>query len=203
MKIVIPFFALIALLSACSSHSNTKPAAEETARTMSDTAVLTSPDLTFFELHGNVETLVTEYDTLHFDRQGRLLTVNGMDPFQVNRLEVMGDMFLEYMRTNGYITGENRMEGHVDYYWDNGQLTGNEWTAEGWTGRDTYRYNEQGLLVSMTVTQQEFGEQAEAITATYTYNEFDAQGNWLSRTINSNAPDGNTTEAREIRYYRE
>lgn len=203
MKIVIPFFVLIALLSACSNNSNRKPSAvEKQATTVADTTILTSPDLTFFELHGNVDTLITEYDTLHFDRQGRLLTVNGMDPFQINKLEVMGDMFLEYTRTNGYITGENRMEGHVDYHWDKGQLTGSEWAAEGWTGRDTYHYNSNGLLISMTISQQEFGEQVEAITATYTYNSFDDHGNWTSRSINSNAPEGNTNETREIRYYK-
>lgn len=156
----------------------------------------TSNDLSFFELHGHVKTLETEYGTMKFDKEGTLISVNGKDPF-IER-EVEGDDYLKYTRVAGFIVKEERLETTMEYVWQDGRLASSSWVSESWIGQETYKYNEKGMLVEMTTNQQDFGELPEVVVGKYSYDEFDDHHNWLQRTITANDV---TVEERKIEYY--
>lgn len=156
----------------------------------------TSNDLTFFEAHGHVKRIKTEYDDMKFDKNGNLVTVDGENPFLEH--EIDGDEYLQYTRTAGLIVKEERYESTLEYVWQNGRPFNCTWVSESWIGEQAYKYDEKGLLTEMITNQQDFGEMPETITAKYKYNEFDDQRNWIKRTIYAN---DTIVETREIEYY--
>ena len=132
-----------------------------------------TPDLTFFELHGNVKKMTWYNITYEFDEKGNLTKINGENPSQLYRRDNEGRI----VATEG--------EVNTNYYWDSMQLTGYHVPE---IGEISIKYDERGFRT------EESGEFFG--TTTYTYENIDENGNWLSRK-NS---DGEK-EIREIEYY--
>jgi len=205
MKNVITVICLCLLMVACGKKSQTAESTPtkvaQASKTVDENGVMHSHDLEFFELHGNVKTLITEYDTLQFNKDGMFVSVNGCNPFDRNNIREMDYEYVVYTRSNGFITGEERLESTSQYFWNGDKPAGNNWSAEAFTGTDTYYYDENGLMTKMECIQTEYDGEAESIVATYDYTAFDDQHNWISRTIKANNSDELTVETREILYW--
>jgi len=141
-------------------------------------ALLVTPDLTFFQLHGPVKKLTWYKDTYEFDKDGNLTKMNGKSASNYYHRDSKGRIDSE---------GEDGA-GEIYYHWDSEKLIG--CTEEGvidWS----YTYDDRGFIVKK---EAEVGPGEMSIT-TYTYDKIDEFGNWVSRKID------NAEEVRKIEYY--
>lgn len=157
------------------------------------TAEFTSPDLTFFELHGDVskvEWLNYEYvynpQTLLFDEEGKVAPVQDEN----------GIIATFFRNSNGYINQWNTgYEGEAGeemylYEWSNGRVKSKllsfydspEFKAEEDRYRYIYHYDDNGNLLTITQAYEgvEAGETKDTKIA-YSDYKFDDMGNWISR----------------------
>lgn len=166
-----------------------------------------TPDLIFFDLTGPVRTLtdVTEGVQYTFDEQGRLLTVDGRDPFSEELLREYDEtegIMIEHPRFNrdtlGQIVQRLSMEGEINYQWSDRRVVAETGSEEGTEWRAQYEYDAQGQLVKHTLRMWNDGDdpdQGEVFTDEYTYTEIDSHGNWIVRS------NGSGFEFRRITYY--
>lgn len=179
-----------------------------------ETPIAGSPDLTFFGLIGPVKRVKQgESDELIFDRNGRLVLCNGMDPFRASgpsrSMSEDGSFYDNgWMRRNaqGMICGEYFFEMARDYeIGADGRILKEMGFYEDQGGITTYNYDIQGRLVSIVEQTVEYDQGSDPLTystvgdpetTTFTYLEVDSHGNWTKRQTQ----DGDVM-SRVIEYY--
>ena len=155
-----------------------------------------TPDLEYNELHGPVMTVTYSDPVQRFDysRDGRLLLVDGYDPFTETQVE-MERMCLKRNK-NGEICSYIMYESSEDYEWKDGRIAVIDGGGEGYEWHVTMEYDEKGLLRAKKGKQQyEDGSEQETINNQFMYLDFDDYGNWTRRKV-----DG-AIQKRTIKYY--
>jgi len=207
---ILAFFAFA--LVACNAGK-----AESVKETLSDSTNVeetvggdefTSPDLTFFRLQGHVHTLKDGDTEFEFDKKGKFVKVDGLDPFQEPSRKILDDGsttdIIGYVRNDkGYITEANTIESTTEYIWDGGKVVREEHAGEGMIGETIYTHNEDGTIASVSEKwSMEGEEESNADTWTITYSNYkkDNHGNWISRDVTTT--EGTDTETRTITYYK-
>ncbi len=192
--------------SAASATATSAP--EETAASAPKKAVSgkQTPDMVFFEVSGPVKTIYTgKYTRVDFDRDGNVVSVNGIDAFSdeyPTRITACY-LFMELggiRRKDGRIASENFVEGYINYKWENGKVAGYSSTFEADSEDATYHYDDDGQLEWVEYREySEVGDGEESTrTVSYVYGEYDQHGNWLSRRSSNQL-----TDKRLIVYYDE
>lgn len=163
----------------------------------------TTDDLTFFEVHGPVRQIIEynkyddiewfKYSTCEFDQNGKFTLLDGRDPFT---REVDEDV---YIRDNkGRISEWTAYESSHIYAWKDNRIIGYEWFNDGFYGKSTYIYDDNGLIIKLESVDLggpiESTGNGKTITS-YTYPNIDKYGNWTHRK------GGNHEIKREITYY--
>jgi len=179
-----------------------------------DTTVITSPDLTFWELKGPVKIC----EEIEFDRQGMMVSYVGYNPFTIEKpyreIDEEGYMeeFSKWERNEaGQIATITGIEGNNTYTWRDGVMVHNEGVQEATAFAADYEYDENGLLVKLIeymrddIGEENEGEMPMWSTTEYHYLEFDSHGNWIRREVSVVYADYDTTEnyeeTRIIEYY--
>lgn len=154
----------------------------------------TSPDLAFFQLKGHVHFLYAYPSVYEFDREGRLLKVDGEDPYDEVRREFDDetDYFNEVTKLtseNGIIVEERAMEWYNDVKWKDGLVVEKSGQGEGMIFRHIFVYNDQGELTWSKEKMWNDGDDEDSEDTTieeYTYRilKRDNRGNWTLRMCN-------------------
>lgn len=154
-----------------------------------------SKDLVFLELHGHVQTVKTNYKTYALDEDGMITSADGKDPFNCS-YEKEGDaVYCLNRNEEGYIASETGWEWGTDYEWKDGRIVSYYNTAEAWTTKARYSYDDEGNIIRQKGTSSEFEGEVESFDYKYSYKKRDAYGNWTERSYNG------ITEKRTITYY--
>lgn len=143
--------------------------------------IQTTPDLTFFGLHGPVKKLKEDFLVYEFDEKGNLTKHNGTFTFSRNE--------------QGRIVKMNGYENHVTYLWDAERPVGSEAAAEGMMLQESYSYDERGFVVKIKHTAD-----GEVSYETLSYSGLDQHGNWTQRS-SEGYEYGRGSATREIEYY--
>lgn len=177
-----------------------------------------STDLTFFGLKGNVKHMTENGQRLdlHFDPWGRLVRMNGADPFRpTGPLRMMRDpeneqslVDLPWLQRDprGMICAWSSYESNTEFdVAADGRPLGETSVGEGYAEKVAYTYDAQSRIAKQ-VTQEVNMDYStdpvtctsvgDPITLTFTYSDIDANGNWTIRKDS----EGNVTK-REIEYY--
>lgn len=189
---------LFAFLPLLASAQNQKP------------ALLITPDLRFYDLMGPVKTVKYEYNTLEFNRQGKLVKYDDVDPFdekKVRELFEQDQAFRVGFKHNkkGQIVRMDGYESTTVYFWaGNTIVTGYEGSGEGMQWKGWFIYDENGNLVKeirkdWDETNNENINSVTPSVTTYRVIEEDSYGNWIRRVFTIN--DSTETETREITYF--
>lgn len=155
----------------------------EAARIDSIRHNLTSPDLAFFNLHGQVKTLTqTEWGTstvYHFDREGNCSDISQFastsSRVRVNRNNAG---YVSSFKING---GDEWSNWTETFTWKDGRLTSDSSSGWEWGGTTYFKYGNDGLI-SEAYTDSAAEGTATKISLYYTYNSFDDFRNWTSLT---------------------
>lgn len=168
----------------------------------------TSPDLAFFELHGNVHKLYGAYSVYEFDKKGNLIKVDSKSPFDEAKREYdeVTEEFKDvegYKRgAKGYISEISTIESSTEYTWKDGKVAGYKGEGEGTGYSCTYTYNADGEKVKAVEKYYDImddnGEaEAEENITNYKITKRDGHGNWIERMENG------YTNKRQILYFGE
>lgn len=165
----------------------------------------TTPDLTFFELHGPVKTadlyLGKTHLNLTFDEKGNLATVNGNSNYWVSE-EKYNDNYGDYFGSKKFVRDK---KGRLSKFWG----LGFEWKGErviGFGEAETnwgcwnFSYNKESLLTKRTIHY--CPPMTVCFSADYPliYNAKDHMNNWTQRSLNMK---GIKIEKDELDYYDE
>lgn len=155
-----------------------------------------TPDLEYMEVHGPVKSITYNEPTMTYDygRNGRLLLIDGYDPFTQTPVEL--ERICLKRNARGEINSYVQYESSEDYEWKNGKLAVVDGSGEGYEWRVTYEYDDKGLLRAKKGKQQfHDGSEQEQINTQFTYIDFDKYGNWTKRKV-----DGRV-EKRTLKYF--
>lgn len=175
-----------------------KPASEPAADDVrNDMMNRVTYDLAFYELHGPVHVLKEEYHTITFDKDGKMISLDGYDPFTS---DVYGEDYehsvIRFHRdSKGRISEQEAWEFLERYTWNGMKMVSSRWDSEGMWGVNTYIYNADGHLTTIKATESEIDSQPSTSTYKITYLSYDDYGNWTARKSNGNV------EKRTITYY--
>ena len=204
--------ATLLVFSACDNNGQKQATKEDAKPIAQETAVTTSPDLVFFELQGPVK----RCDLVEFDRNGKITSVDGQDPFALEKPQRdMNDdgEVVDYCRwtrdAQGQIDSILCYEYVDEYRWHDGRVTQVLSGYEGQLWLTDREYDADGRLVKTKqyeVVETEGPEEVNLMWVTeYTYLEFDDRGNWIRRKQTDTdqvVEYVNETEvSREIEYY--
>lgn len=165
MKKNIILFIILCLsfsVSSCTSNDSkagdaTKSAEGNGPAAKSSVEVMQTPDLTLFELKGNVKSVKDEYEnTYNFTKEGKL----DLPESQIKR------------DNEGRIISYTINEVTTEVQWNK---DGNVEGAKGVDHTTTYTYDDRGLLLT-SYTEVDTWE-----LSIYKYLKFDEQGNWVER----------------------
>jgi hypothetical protein len=204
--------AMLLVFGACDNNSQKQATKEDVEQTVQETTVTTSPDLVFFELQGPVK----RCDLVEFDRNGKITSVDGQDPFALEKPQRdMNDdgEVVDYCRwtrdAQGQIDSILCYEYMDEYRWHDGRVTQVLSGYEGQLWLTDREYDADGRLVKTKqyeVVETDGPEEVNLMWVTeYTYLEFDDHGNWTLRKQTDTdqvVEYVNETEvSREIEYY--
>ena len=204
--------ATLLVFSACDNNGQKQATKEDVKPTVQETTVTTSPDLVFFDLQGPVK----RCDLVEFDRNGKITSVDGQDPFALEKPQRdMNDdgEVVDYCRwtrdAQGQIDSILCYEYVDEYRWHDGRVTQVLSGYEGQLWLTDREYDADGRLVKTKqyeVVETEGPEEVNLMWVTeYTYLEFDDRGNWTRRKQTDTdqvVEYVNETEvSREIEYY--
>ena len=204
--------ATLLVFSACDNNGQKQATKEDVKPTAQETTVTTSPDLVFFDLQGPVK----RCDLVEFDRNGKITSVDGQDPFALEKPQRdMNDdgEVVDYCRwtrdAQGQIDSILCYEYMDEYRWHDGRVTQVLSGYEGQLWLTDREYDADGRLVKTKqyeVVETEGPEEVNLMWVTeYTYLEFDDRGNWIRRKQTDTdqvVEYVNETEvSREIEYY--
>lgn len=204
--------ATLLVFSACDNNGQKQATKEDAKPIAQETAVTTSPDLVFFDLQGPVK----RCDLVEFDRNGKITSVDGQDPFALEKPQRdMNDdgEVVDYCRwtrdAQGQIDSILCYEYVDEYRWHDGRVTQVLSGYEGQLWLTDREYDADGRLVKTKqyeVVETEGPEEVNLMWVTeYTYLEFDDRGNWIRRKQTDTdqvVEYVNETEvSREIEYY--
>ena len=204
--------ATLLVFSACDNNGQKQATKEDVKPTAQETTVTTSPDLVFFDLQGPVK----RCDLVEFDRNGKITSVDGQDPFALEKPQRdMNDdgEVVDYCRwtrdAQGQIDSILCYEYVDEYRWHDGRVTQVLSGYEGQLWLTDREYDADGRLVKTKqyeVVETEGPEEVNLMWVTeYTYLEFDDRGNWIRRKQTDTdqvVEYVNETEvSREIEYY--
>ena len=118
--------ATLLVFSACDNNGQKQATKEDVKPTVQETTVTTSPDLVFFDLQGPVK----RCDLVEFDRNGKITSVDGQDPFALEKPQRdMNDdgEVVDYCRwtrdAQGQIDSILCYEYVDEYRWHDGRVT--------------------------------------------------------------------------------
>jgi hypothetical protein len=204
--------ATLLVFSACDNNGQKQATKEDVKPTAQETTVTTSPDLVFFDLQGPVK----RCDLVEFDRNGKITSVDGQDPFALEKPQRdMNDdgEVVDYCRwtrdAQGQIDSILCYEYMDEYRWHDGRVTQVLSGYEGQLWLTDREYDADGRLVKTKqyeVVETDGPEEVNLMWVTeYTYLEFDDRGNWIRRKQTDTdqvVEYVNETEvSREIEYY--
>ena len=204
--------AMLFVFGACDNNGQNQATKEDVKPTAQETTVTTSPDLVFFDLQGPVK----RCDLVEFDRNGKITSVDGQDPFALEKPQRdMNDdgEVVDYCRwtrdVQGQIDSILCYEYVDEYRWYDGRVTQVLSGYEGQLWLTDREYDADGRLVKTKqyeVVETEGPEEVNLMWVTeYTYLEFDDRGNWIRRKQTDTdqvVEYVNETEvSREIEYY--
>ena len=212
-KMIVAAFvvAMVAWYSCAKTESATAPSAD--ADTTAVEVVEAAPaeedrseeirnrvtyDLAFYELHGPVQMLKEEYHTVTFNQQGKLVSLDGYNPFTVNvsQMDPQNPKIKFTRDSKGRIVKQEGWEYLEEYKWDGMRLASSRWDGEGMWGECTFIYNADGYVTSIRSAEGDYDTPPSSTTTSQiTYIDFDEYGNWTARKANGN------TERRIIKYY--
>ena len=200
--------AMLLVFGACDNNSQKQATKEDVEQTVQETTVTTSPDLVFFELQGPVK----RCDLVEFDRNGKITSVDGQDPFALEKPQRdMNDdgEVVDYCRWTRDAQGQIDSILCYEYMWHDGRVTQVLSGYEGQLWLTDREYDADGRLVKTKqyeVVETDGPEEVNLMWVTeYTYLEFDDHGNWTRRKQTDTdqvVEYVNETEvSREIEYY--
>ena len=204
--------ATLLVFSACDNNGQKQATKEDAKPIAQETTVTTSPDLVFFDLQGPVK----RCDLVEFDRNGKITSVDGQDPFALEKPQRdMNDdgEVVDYCRwtrdAQGQIDSILCYEYVDEYRWHDGRVTQVLSGYEGQLWLTDREYDADGRLVKTKqyeVVETEGPEEVNLMWVTeYTYLEFDDRGNCIRRKQTDTdqvVEYVNETEvSREIEYY--
>lgn len=196
MKFKLFFFTFtVAMLANCTSKTSSNVTDNATK---ADTAIiaeakaplLETPDLTYFQVKGNVRSIKTKgiEGIVVFDKEGQLKASGGFSRLKRD--------------SEGHISSWGYDEFFVT--WENSKpKTYKIRESDGGESITTYYYNERGQLSKAERHGEYPGEDAWDEIRNYSYNSqsFDSCGNWVKRTVTSNQHPDSFIEERTITYY--
>lgn len=156
-----------------------------------------TPDLTFFELRGQVKSVSYNYyeaklgfkKSASFTANGTVVTPNGVklkrSNGKIKEVEYYEDLIGQWLG-DSFITN------------DNGQIISSDYTGPDGSGTEKFYYDDNGRL-SKTTTSGHINGEPFHNTSTFSYKSFDQYGNWTKRIEKSSY--GNSTQTRKITYY--
>ena len=171
-----------------------------------------TPDLTYWDLQGPVK----HCNDVEFDRQGKMLTIGGYDPFAIEQAyrDLDGDEgFVEFAKWErdgeGRITSITGVEGMSEFTWSDGRVLSASGFEEGSVWRNDYEYDAEGRLVKLIEYLGGFEDEEDELPlwsiTEYKYLEFDSYGNWIHRAVKVSLSDIENSEEyeenRAIEYY--
>ena len=180
--------AMFLVFGACDNNGQKQATKEDVKPTAQETTVTTSPALVFFELQGPVK----RCDLVEFDRNGKITSVDGQDPFTLGEpqreMKEDGEV-VDYCRwtrdVQGQIDSILCYEYVDEYRWYDGRVTQVLSGYEGQLWLTDLEYDADGRLVKTMqyeVVETEGPEEVNLMWVTeYTYLEFDDRGNWIRR----------------------
>lgn len=182
--------AMLLVFGACGNGQKpeTKEDGSETPQgTTQVNAESTISDLAFFDLQGPVKSC----DGVVFDRAGRVVTVDGIDPFSIDGpyrdIDSTGE-FAEYCQWSrddqGNIACLYCVESINNYEWENGRVVGENGSGEGIDWVVKYQFNPEGRVIKLfTYYVNEEGTQELHMETHFEYLKFDDHGNWIQRNM--------------------
>ena len=205
IKLLLAVCAVLLVFGACGNGQNQKENEDATEVT----TMTPSTDLAFFDLQGPVKSC----NGVEFDRSGRVVTMDGIDPFAIDGpyrdIDTTGG-FAEYCQwgrdDEGKISSVLCVESINNYEWKDGRVMGENGSGEGIDWVIEYQYSPEGRLMKTdTYYLDEEGTRELSDVTEYEYLEFDGKGNWTRRkvkyqdvTIDYNYEN---EETRSIEYY--
>lgn len=184
-----------ALLCGLAGYSKSSEKQDSESRNQVEEAnALTSPDLAFFNLHGNVESVIytCEYSIpmltddpspIKFDREGNCINIKEalylpevakeIDLTRNEKGEVVKAVF-----KNPYPSADS--PGNYEFSWNNGQLF--RITYEAWEYNEEYSISyDNGLVSNMIFSYHSDGDNGETVINLSNF-KFDDKGNWIECT---------------------
>lgn len=177
----------------------------------SEKPVMGSADLTFFDLQGPVKRAKTMQGDLDFDRNGRLVLFDGVDPFRPSgpsrtALDDEGsfvDNVWLQRNAQGQICGKCYYEYASDFEISpEGRIMKEISFGEGMCMITTYNYDAKGRLISKSeqevdpdMANDEYKPVGEPTTTHYSYSDYDRYGNWTKCKVQDDSWE------RVIEYY--
>ncbi len=217
MMLGLLFMATAMTLASCANSNNGEntgsKAESENVEQVPPASDLTSPDLTYFELKGPVKNC----DGVEFDRNGTIVTIDGVDPFALEQpyrdIDTTTGAFVDQCRwtrdDKGQIDSIICYEYVQKTRWHEGRVIEILAGFEGQLLWTIYGYDEAGRLVKLTqngIVETEGPEEINLLCIMeYAYLEFDGYGNWTRRRAKymdaSIDFSDETEETRFIEYY--
>ena len=190
--------AMLLVMGSCGNNQNQNQKEKEDSQT---TLVTSSPDMTFFELQGPVRSCdgaVTpdgnSIGHVEYDRSGKIISVNGEDPFaleepwsEINEETSTMEDHCKWIRDDqGQISSFYGEWTDANFTWKDGRVSLIWRNHEDLTYRHEFEYDAEGRLVKQTVyggTIDEVEDDTMVLDhiVEYTYLEFDDHGNWTRR----------------------
>lgn len=204
--------AMLLVFGACDNNGQKQATKDDVKPVEQETTVTTSPDLVFFDLQGPVK----RCDLVEFNRLGKVVSVDGQDPFA---LEEPRREMKEDGEVMDYCQWTRDAQDQIDYIlcyeyvdeyrWYDGRVTQVLSSYEGQLWLTDREYDADGRLVKTKqyeIVETEGPEEVNLMWVTeYTYLEFDDRGNWIRRKQTDTdqvVEYVNETEvSREIEYY--
>lgn len=184
IKLLLAACTMLLVFGSCGNGQN--------GTTGKEALVTNSPDLTFWELQGPVNTC----DEVEFDRQGMMVRYSEYNPFIIDapfrEIDEEGYMeeFAKWERNEaGQISTITGIEGITYYTWGDGKVVHCEGFQEGTEFATDFEYNEDGLLMKIfeymrdALDEEAKGEMPLWSTTEYIYFKFDDHGNWIHRNV--------------------
>ena len=199
VKLLFAVCAMLLVFGACGNSQNQKENEDASETTK------TSTDLAFFNLKGPVKSC----DGVEFDRMGRIVTVDGTDPFAIDGpyrdYDTVTSTYTEYCQwirnAEGYMGQMLCVESVNNYVWEDGRVIEETGAGEGIEWDVRYQYNPEGLLLEKNLYYlNDEGQKELNIITEYEYLDFDTHGNWTRRKVtNRDVTIGYVDENRETR----
>ena len=189
IKLLLAVCAVLLVFGACGNGQQ-----QTVKEDNKEATVTTSPDLTYCDLKGPVK----RCDYYEFDRLGRLVSVNGIDPFALEEPSREFDTvtfdvtdICKWNRNDqGQISSIDCYEMLEEFTWSGGRVVESIAYFEGQKTLTVNEYDNEGRLVKQTLYNGMEDEDVESKGESmlfgvneYNYLEFDNHGNWIRRNV--------------------